>query len=55
MNTERTKYLPGIFTELIRLSEQDLWLGQAIIISAGELDLFDIEDDKLLKLLKEIK
>jgi len=52
---DRTEHIDEIFKELKILAENDMRIGQAFenIRSRYGDDLFNIENDKLLKLLKD--
>jgi len=52
---DRTEHTDEIFKELKTLAENDMRIGQAFenIRSRHGNDLFNIENDKLLKLLKD--
>ena len=49
----RTDHLDEIFQELRRLAEVDLRIGQALLVVVESDKLYSIENNQLLKLLKE--
>ncbi len=50
----RTKDLPELFEVIENLAKSDLRVGQMIEIAIEDKDLFNIENDVLIKLLKDV-
>lgn len=53
---DRTEHIEDIFDELRKLANNDMRIGQSFEVLRGRFkgdDLFNIENDKLLKLLQE--